>query len=267
MSEVKWIKITTNIFDDEKIQLIESMPDSDTIIVIWFKLLALAGKSNNGGLVMFNEKIPYTKEMLYTLFRRKQATIDLSLITFENFGMIEILDNETILISNWEKHQSEDKLLKLREGQRKRQKAYRDRQQEKLSLHNSLHNGNALDTSNNLNSNNLESNSSKKEQIPYKEIIEYLNLRSGSNYKHTTKKTQTLIQARWNEGFKLEDFYKAVDNSRAFWLSKGTDLTNMKPTTLFNGNFENRVLGSNYNTVVKNNAPVSVKNELRDQYE
>jgi len=38
MNGVQWIKITTDIFDDEKIQLIESMPEGDTLIVIWFKI-------------------------------------------------------------------------------------------------------------------------------------------------------------------------------------------------------------------------------------
>ena len=46
MADIKWIKITTDIFDDEKILLIESLPEADSIIVIWFKLLCLAGKMN-----------------------------------------------------------------------------------------------------------------------------------------------------------------------------------------------------------------------------
>jgi predicted phage replisome organizer len=125
MSEVKWIKITTNIFDDEKIQLIESMPESDTIIVIWFKLLSLAGKSNNGGLVMISEKVPYTIEMLTTLFRRKKTVVQLALHTFEQFGMIEMFDNDTILISNWEKHQNTTGLDRIKEQNRLRQQKYR----------------------------------------------------------------------------------------------------------------------------------------------
>lgn len=60
MSDVKWIKITTDIFDDEKILLIESMPDADSIIVIWFKLLCLAGKMNNSGVFTLNDSLPYT---------------------------------------------------------------------------------------------------------------------------------------------------------------------------------------------------------------
>ncbi|WP_202905980.1 phage replisome organizer N-terminal domain-containing protein, partial [Clostridium botulinum] len=50
IAEVKWIKIVTDIFDDEKILLIENMPEADSIIVIWFKLLCLAGKMNNSGV-------------------------------------------------------------------------------------------------------------------------------------------------------------------------------------------------------------------------
>ena len=93
MCEVKWIKIATDLFDDEKIMLLESMPDGDSIIVIWFKLLTLAGKQNNSGVFIFNDKIPYTEEMLATIFRRPLTTVRLALNTFERFGMIEIIEN------------------------------------------------------------------------------------------------------------------------------------------------------------------------------
>ena len=66
MADVKWIKITTNIFDDEKILLIESLPDSYAIITVWFKLLCLAGKQNNSGVFMMG-RIAYTDKMLATI--------------------------------------------------------------------------------------------------------------------------------------------------------------------------------------------------------
>lgn len=116
-SEVKWIKIVTDIFDDEKILLIESMPERDAIIVIWFKLLCLAGKQNNGGVFLLNDKIAYTDEMLSVIFRRNLNTVRLALQTFEKFGMIEIV-NDTITIPNWGKHQSLDALEKKRKYQR-----------------------------------------------------------------------------------------------------------------------------------------------------
>ena len=116
-SEVKWIKIVTDIFDDEKIMLIESMPDSDTIIVIWFKLLCLAGKTNTLGVLLMNDRIPYNDEMLAHIFRRPLNTVRLALKTFEKYGMIEII-NDTITIPNWSKHQQMDALEKKREYQR-----------------------------------------------------------------------------------------------------------------------------------------------------
>lgn len=102
MADIKWIKITTDIFDDEKILLIESLPEADSIIVIWFKLLCLAGKMNNSGVFLLSDKIAYTDKMLATIFRRKESTVQLALKTFEQFGMIEILDG-VITIPNWGK--------------------------------------------------------------------------------------------------------------------------------------------------------------------
>lgn len=127
MADVKWIKICTDIFDDEKIILIESMPEADSIIVIWFKLLCMAGKQNNSGVFMLNDKIAYTDEMLATIFRRPLNTVRLALKTFESFGMIEIVDN-VVTIPNWEKHQSLDELERKRELNRKRVAAYREKQ-------------------------------------------------------------------------------------------------------------------------------------------
>lgn len=117
MADVKWIKIVTDIFDDEKMLLIESMPEADSIIVIWFKLLCLAGKQNNGGVFLLNDKIAYTDEMLATVFRRPIATVRLALTTFEQFGMIEISSN-TYIIANWDKYQTLDKIEHKKEMDR-----------------------------------------------------------------------------------------------------------------------------------------------------
>lgn len=127
MADVKWIKITTDIFDDEKILLIESLPEADSIIVIWFKLLCLAGKMNNSGVFMMNDKIAYTDKMLATIFRRKETTVQLALQTFENFGMVEIIDG-VITIPNWGKHQNLEQLEERKKYQREYQREYRKKQ-------------------------------------------------------------------------------------------------------------------------------------------
>ena len=117
MADVKWIKIVPNVFDDDKIKLIEEMPEGDSIIVIWFKLLCLAGKQNRDGFLLLNDKIAYTDEMLATIFRRPLNLVRLALGTFEQFEMIEIV-NGAVFVSNWEKYQNTDRLAEIREYNR-----------------------------------------------------------------------------------------------------------------------------------------------------
>jgi len=135
MADVKWIKIVTDIFDDEKILLIESMPEADAIIVIWFKLLCLAGKQNNGGVFMLNERIAYTEEMFATIFRRKVTTVRMALKTFEQFGMVEII-NDTVTIPNWNKHQTLDTYERQKERDRLRKQKLRAEQRALIASNN-----------------------------------------------------------------------------------------------------------------------------------
>ena len=132
MAEIKWIKITTDIFDDEKIRLIDSLPEHDAILVIWFKILTLAGRQGGNGLLMMNNRVHYTEEMLATLFNRPLNTIRLALQTFEQFGMIEITDG-VISLPNWEKHQNVSGMEKIKEQTRQRVARHRENQKKLAS--------------------------------------------------------------------------------------------------------------------------------------
>ena len=89
----------------------------------------------------------------------------------------------------------------------------------------------------NRNSINIYSPAEAEQKIPYQEIIEHLNKRIGSNYKHTTKKTKDLIKARFNEKFTLEDFKIVIDKKCVEWM--GTDMQKyLRPETLFSPKFE-----------------------------
>ena len=130
-SDVKWIKICSDIFDDEKIMLIENLPSADSIIVIWFKLLCLAGKNNNSGVFILNDKIAYTDEMLATVFKRDINTVRLALKTFENYGMIEIVSG-VYTIPNWGKYQNLDKIEQKSQYMRNYMQEYRKKQKDKI---------------------------------------------------------------------------------------------------------------------------------------
>ena len=116
-SNIKWVKLSTDIFDNRKIRQIECLPEGDGIIVVWLKLLCLAGNVNDNGMIYFTKEIPYTEQMLAAQFNRPIALIQLALKTFEAFKMIQIVEN-ILQISNWEKYQNAEKLNEIREYNR-----------------------------------------------------------------------------------------------------------------------------------------------------
>lgn len=124
MSDIKWIKLSTNMFNDEKIKLIRTMPEGDKIIVTWVQLLCLAGKTNDHGGIYMGQNIHYTDEMLATLCDQPVNIMRIALKTLEQFGMVECLDNGLIQIVNWEKHQSTDKMSRMKEQTRIRQQKH-----------------------------------------------------------------------------------------------------------------------------------------------
>ena len=129
MNDVKWIKIDTALFDNRKIKQIRTLPDGDSLIVIWLQLLCLGGAVNDYGRIYLTNEIPYTDQMLSSAFGEPLPTIQMALDVFQKFGMIEIVD-DIILTSNWEKYQSIEGLEKVREQSKLRMREYRKRQKE-----------------------------------------------------------------------------------------------------------------------------------------
>lgn len=235
MADVKWIKITTDIFDDEKILMIESMPSADSIIVIWFKLLTFAGKQNNNGVFLMSNRIAYTDEMLASIFRRDVNTIRLALRAFVQFGMIEIVD-DVITIPNWNKHQTLDAYEKRKARDRIYQAERRAAQKALIQKSSEQSSDSSADASPVIAFSDKEIDKEEDKEI-YKSIIDYLNQKIGSKYKPTTPKTKTAIHARLSEGFTLEDFKTVIDKKCADWM--GTEYEKyLRPETLFGTKFE-----------------------------
>lgn len=127
MSGMKWIKIDTGIFNNTKIQLIKSMPEGNTLIVIWFQILALAGREFQNGVFVIHDKLPCSDEMLATIFGENLNTVRLALKTFEEFGMIETC-NGCVTVSNWNAYQSVDKYENQKQKTKERVKKFREKQ-------------------------------------------------------------------------------------------------------------------------------------------
>lgn len=225
MADVKWIKITTDIFDDEKILLIESLPDSYAIITVWFKLLCLAGKQNNSGVFMMG-RIAYTDKMLATIFRMKETTVTMALQTFQQFGMVEIVDG-VITIPNWGKHQNLDQMENRKEFMRNYMKEYREKQKALTSgKPNSKPNSkpNVRQAEEDIEEERDKELDNKKESISCQQIVDLFHsiCISFPKVRSLSDARRKAIKARLKT-YTIDDFRQVFENAEASSFLKGLD--------------------------------------------
>ena len=109
----------------------------------------------------------------------------------------------------------------------------------------------------------LEQHSDKpNESIPYSEIVEYLNEKTKSNFKSSSKDTRKHIRARYNEGFSIDDFKKVIDNKTAEWYNNTKMNAYLRPKTLFGTNFESYLNQKLVNDRTEYNANAKIDEEL-----
>lgn len=243
MADITWIKIKTDMFDNEKIKLIERMPEGDTILIIWIKLLTYAGKANYNGYIMLSENIPMNIEEMAIIFNRPLEKVRYAIQILQRYKMLEVDEQEVVLIANWEKHQNIDGMQRVRELNAKRNKEYRERKKQlvlEMPTENSdvaVTSRDGTDIDKDIDKEYILSGN-KPDSIPYKEIIDYLNQKANKKFKHTSQKTQTLIKARFKEKFTLDDFKQVIDIKTAQWLVDPKMSVYLRPETLFGTKFE-----------------------------
>ena len=119
MAEVKWVKLTTDMFDNRKIKHLRRLPEGNNIVLIWVMLLTMAGRCNSGGMIFLTENIPYTPKMLADELDFEENTVLLAIDALSKLDMI-LTDNGVFTIAGWEEYQNTDRLAEIREQTRKR---------------------------------------------------------------------------------------------------------------------------------------------------
>lgn len=114
-----------------------------------------------------------------------------------------------------------------------------DSQKETLSQLDLNENQSKLKNINNINNNTTQKqNKTENGEIPYKAIIRYLNNVVGANFNPGTKETRKLIKERWQEGYRLQDFIRVIENKYVAWRNDPKMAKYLRPKTLFGDNFE-----------------------------
>ena len=143
MAEVKWVKLTTDMFDNRKIKHLRRLPEGNNIVLIWVMLLTMAGRCNSGGMIFLTENIPYTPKMLADELDFEESTVLLALKALENLDMI-VTENGVFTIAGWEEYQNADKLAEMRAKDRERKRLKRAEAKALLGTSTNVH-GNSTD--------------------------------------------------------------------------------------------------------------------------
>ena len=132
MADVKWIKMTTDMFDNRKIKHLRRLPEGNNVVLIWVMLLTMAGRCNAGGWIYLTEDIPYTPKMLADELGFEESTVQLALRALEQLGMI-VFKDDYFVIAGWEEHQNIESLEQVRRiKEQNRLRKQKQREREKL---------------------------------------------------------------------------------------------------------------------------------------
>ena len=173
MGDVKWVKLTVDMFDNRKIKHLRKLPDGNNIVLIWVMLLTMAGRCNAGGMIFLTENIPYTAKMLADELGFEETTVTLALKALEQLDMI-IANEDFFAIAGWEEYQNIEGMDKIREQNRVRQAKFKEKQ--KLLQGNVTDNvivtqGNATDIDKEKEKDKRIKKEEKKKATSYDEIL------------------------------------------------------------------------------------------------
>ncbi len=228
----------SNFYQRDDIRKLERTENGYELITIYEKLL-IDTLNKEGKLVQIfgNREEEYSIDDLAIIFNHDRNTVEIAINTFIELGMIERQDN--ILFFPDSSHYTRSSTV----GANKK-RMYREEKNKEVKVDicpplvsNSGLTKLKLEKEQELEIENNKNIIRNKKEIEYKEIIDYLNLKSNFNYRHTTPKTKELIKTRYDEGFTLIDFKIVIDNKTNEWI--GTEYEKyLRPNTLFGTKFE-----------------------------
>ena len=239
MSEKKyyWLKLKNDFFSQKEIKKLRKIAGGDTYTIIYLKM-QLHSLQNGGKLFYEGYEDNFADEIALEIDEESE-NVRVTLLFLEKHGLIEKSDKNEYSIPIVENSSGSETSTAIR--------VRKHRQKEKMlqcsiSVTPVKQNDNGeieIEIEKEL---DIELELDKKKNIiPYKEIIDYLNKKTSSNYKYTTDKTKNLIKSRINEGFNIKDFKKCIDNMEIAWACDEKMAQYLRPETLFGTKFESYV--------------------------
>ena len=231
MAEVKWIKLTTDMFDNRKIKHLRRLPEGNSIVLIWVMLLTMAGRCNASGMIFLTENIPYTHKMLADELDFEESTVQLALTALEGLDMI-VKNNGHFTIAGWDEYQNIEGMERIREQNRIRQANFKARQK---SLPSNV-SDNVIVTQGNATEEDIEEEidieiDKKKESVTCKQVVDLYHsiCVSFPSVRSLSDARKKAIKARLNT-YSLDDFRTVFENAEASSFLKGSNDRNWSAT-------------------------------------
>jgi len=221
-----WLKLEKDFLDSKYIKIIKGVPNG-TDYILFYLALMLASVDTVGHL-RFTELVPYNEQMLASLTGTNIDIVRSAMKMFQDLGMIRILEDGTIFMPEV------PRLTGKESESAERVRLFREREKQKALQCNSdvTECNDNKEKEKEEEKQRTENREQQEEQLPYDDIIDYLNEKCSSRYR-ATDSTKKLIRARLEEGFTKDDCFTVIDNKVKDW--KGTEWEKyLRPSTLFN---------------------------------
>lgn len=234
MGEVKWIKLTTDMFDNRKVKHLRRLPEGNSIVLIWVMLLTMAGRCNASGMIFLTENIPYTPKMLADELDFEENTVVLALRALEDLNMV-VTNKGYFAIAGWEEYQNIEGMDKIREQNRLRKQKQRENKKLLADVSRDSH---GTVTQGHATEEDIEEDKDKeldievdKEKISCQQVVDLFHsvCTSYPKIRSISDSRRKAIKARLNT-YSLEDFKTVFENAEASSFLKGSNDRNWTAT-------------------------------------
>lgn len=249
-----WIKQRDNFFESDEIEELQEMPNGYEMVIIYQKIVLFC--INKDGALVSNigdNTKPISTDRLSRHIRHDAELVQITIDTLLDLNLLYIdIDGITKITNFKDMVGVETKWAEKKRKYREKKKAQESGQQSGQNVgqekDNVLEEKDIRDKRKENRDKEIRDKEkeietdliiypAEQDSIPYNDVIEYLNLRLGTNYKASTRKTRDCIKARYNEGYRIDDFKLVIDKKYNEW--NGTEMEKyLRPETLFGNKFE-----------------------------
>ena len=215
-----WLQLKDDFFNSKEMKLMRKLPGGEEITIIYLKMM-LASLAEQGKLY-FEGLAEDLAEELSLIIDEDPEAIRLTLMFLTKKKLLTTSDNYQFNL------EQVPEMVGSETASTRRSRKHRETQK-MLQCNTTATKGNRdIDI-------DIDIDKGQKPQSDvYEEIIKYLNEKTGSHFKPTSKSTQRLINGRLSENYTIEDFKYVIDVKTNEWKDNTKMSKYLTPDTLFN---------------------------------